>query len=211
RPAREDPGDLARPRPCQRRGHLEEALPAAQLGSDGRERDLRAPRAPAPRGQRREPPRRREADLHAVASPMRKLVYLVASTLDGFIAGPDGSYGFFPFSADSELARHLRSEYPETLPTALRRALGFDDPATRACDRVVRARGTSEPAWKEGLTSPYRHLRQVVFSRSMSSPNPEVEVVADEPGGFVRALKREDGKHIWLCGGAELAGVLWPE
>ena len=142
---------------------------------------------------------------------MRKLVYFVASTLDGFIAGPDGSYGFFPFSADSELARYLRSEYPETLPTQLRKALGFDDAPNRVFDTVVMGRGTYEPALKEGITSPYRHLRQVVFSRSLRSRDPEVEVVAGEPGAFVRALKREDGKHLWLCGGAELAGVLWPE
>jgi dihydrofolate reductase len=142
---------------------------------------------------------------------MRKLVYFVASTLDGFIAGPDGSFGFFPFSTDSDLARHVRAEYPETLPTMFRQALGFDDEPNRAFDTVVMGRGTYEPALKEGITSPYRHLRQYVFSRSMAAPDPEVEVVAGDPVEFVRALKRNDGKDIWLCGGGELAGVLWPE
>jgi dihydrofolate reductase len=142
---------------------------------------------------------------------MRKLVYFVASTLDGFIAAPDGSVGFIPFAADSDLARFIRTEYPETLPTAFRQALGFDDAPNRAFDTVVMGRGTYEPALKEGITSPYRHLRQCVFSRSLASPDPEVEVVAGDPVEFVRALKRENGKDIWLGGGGELAGVLWPE
>lgn len=142
---------------------------------------------------------------------MRKLTYFVASSLDGFIAGPDGSFDFFPFSVDSELAEHLRTEYPETLPTPLRQALDFDDVPNRVFDTVVMGRGTYEPALKEGITSPYRHLRQVVFSRSLASVDPLVEVVAGDPVAFVQALKREDGKDIWLCGGGELAGVLWPE
>jgi dihydrofolate reductase len=142
---------------------------------------------------------------------MRKLVYFVASTLDGFIAAPDGSVGFFPFSVDSALARFMRAEYPETLPTALRQALGFDDAPNRVFDTAVMGRGTYEPALKEGITSPYRHLRQCVFSRSMVSPDPEVEVVAGDPAAFVRKLKHEEGKDIWLCGGGETAGVLWSE
>jgi len=142
---------------------------------------------------------------------MRKLVYFVASTLDGFIAAPDGSFGFFPFSVDSDLARHIQAEYPETLPTAFRQALGFDTAPNRVFDTVVMGRGTYEPALQEGITSPYRHLRQYVFSRSMAPLDPEVEVVADDPAEFVRALKREDGKDVWLCGGGQLAGVLWRE
>jgi dihydrofolate reductase len=142
---------------------------------------------------------------------MRKLTYFVAATVDGFIAAPDGSFGFFPFSADSALAQHLRSEYPETLPTALRQALGFDDAPNRVFDTVVMGRGTYEPALKEGITSPYRHLRQYVFSRSLASTDPDVTVVADDPVAFVRTLKAEDGRGIWLCGGGQLAGALWSE
>ena len=64
RAARQDPRDLARARPRVGGGHLQEAVPAAQLGLDGRERDLRAPRASAPGRPGREPARGREADLH---------------------------------------------------------------------------------------------------------------------------------------------------
>jgi dihydrofolate reductase len=142
---------------------------------------------------------------------MRKLVYYVASTLDGFIAGPDGSVDFIPFSPDSDLARLIQTEYPETLPTGYRQALGFDDAANRHFDTVVMGRGTYEPALKEGITSPYRHLRQYVFSRSIASTDSTVSVVADDPERFVRGLKGEDGLDIWLCGGGDLAGVLWPE
>jgi dihydrofolate reductase len=142
---------------------------------------------------------------------MRKLVYYVASTLDGFIAGPDGSVGFIPFSPDSDLARFIHAEYPETLPTPYRQALGFDDAPNRHFDTLVMGRGTYEPALKEGIASPYRHLRQYVFSRSLASTDPEVTIVADDPVEFVRGLKREDGLDIWLCGGGELAGALWPE
>lgn len=142
---------------------------------------------------------------------MRRLVYFVASTLDGFIAGPDGSFGFFPFSADSELAQYLRVEYPETLPTAFRQALGFDDAPNRVFDTVVMGRGTYQPALAQGTTSPYRHLRQCVFSRSMTSADPQVEVITDDPVAFVRALKSQDGKDVWLGGGGKLAGALWRE
>jgi dihydrofolate reductase len=142
---------------------------------------------------------------------MRKLVYYVASTLDGFIAGPDGSVGFIPFSVDSDLARYIQAEYPETLPTAYRQAVGFDDAPNRHFDTVLMGRGTYEPALKEGITSPYAHLRQYVFSRTIVSTDPAVTVVADDPVEFVRGLKREDGLDVWLGGGGEFAGVLWPE
>lgn len=142
---------------------------------------------------------------------MRQLVYYVAATVDGVVAGPEGSTDFFPFSLESDLFAFIRGEYPETLPTALRQAAGFDDAPNRAFDTVVMGRATYQPALTAGITSPYRHLRQYVFSRTLTSPDPEVEVVSEDPVAFVRALKERDGMDIWLCGGGETAGVLWAE
>lgn len=53
---------------------------------------------------------------------MRKLVYFVATTLDGFIAGPDGGdptgQKYFPVTED--LVQFIVEHYPETLPAPAR-------------------------------------------------------------------------------------------
>ncbi|MEV7907943.1 dihydrofolate reductase family protein [Streptomyces anulatus] len=140
---------------------------------------------------------------------MRKLVYYVGSSIDGFIAGPDGSVDFFPMGDD--ILEHILSEYADAVPTHVRKVVGIDPENTRF-DTVVMGRATYDPALREGITSPYRHLRQYVVSRSIAeSPDPTVEIVADDPVGRVRRLKQEEGKGIWLAGGARLAGTLLPE
>ncbi|MGB2568012.1 dihydrofolate reductase family protein [Micromonospora citrea] len=140
---------------------------------------------------------------------MRKLVYYVASTLDGFIAAPDGSYDFFPL--DDDVREHLVAHWPQTFPGFAHGQLGIDRPQGRF-DAVVMGRHTYEPALKVGVTSPYAHLEQYVFSRSLAPADyPEVEIVDGDPVAFVRELKRRDGGDIWLCGGGELAGQLLPE
>ncbi|MFI7574005.1 dihydrofolate reductase family protein [Micromonospora sp. NPDC049497] len=140
---------------------------------------------------------------------MRKLVYYVASTLDGFIAAPDGSPDFFGLEPD--LAAHIATHWPQTLPTFTHPQFGVENPQGRF-DALVMGRATYDPALKIGITSPYAHLRQYVFSRSLPpSTEPEVEIVAGDPAEFVRALKREPGGDIWLCGGGQLAGQLLPE
>ncbi|MFE6098867.1 dihydrofolate reductase family protein [Streptomyces laurentii] len=47
--------------------------------------------------------------------------------------------------------------------------------------------------------------------RTTTSPDPAVELIAGDPVETVRALKRQDGKDIWLMGGAELASSLYAE
>ncbi|WP_455353344.1 hypothetical protein [Streptomyces sp. SYSU K217416] len=49
---------------------------------------------------------------------MRKLTYYIAATLDGYIAGPDGQYDFFPF--EGEEAAAILADFPETMPTPAR-------------------------------------------------------------------------------------------
>ncbi len=140
---------------------------------------------------------------------MRSLTYLVATTLDGFIAGPDGQFDFFPFGAD--LARALLAEVPETMPTHVRGPLGVADQPNRRFDTVVMGRSTYEPGLAAGVASPYAHLRQVVFSTSLVDPHPDLEVVSGDATAVVRGLKQEDGLGIWLCGGGRLAAQLLPE
>lgn len=145
---------------------------------------------------------------------VRKLVYFIASTLDGFIAGPDGDDpsgpdGFWPIPED--YLTHLIATYPETLPGPARAALGVTAEGTHF-DTVLEGRRSYQVGLDAGVTDAYPHLRHLVFSRTLGeSPDPAVEIVASDPVAKVRELKREDGKDLWLVGGGELAGALHPE
>ncbi|WP_159775174.1 dihydrofolate reductase family protein [Streptomyces sp. HM190] len=145
---------------------------------------------------------------------MRKLVYYIASTLDGFIAGPDGADptgpdGFWPVSGD--YVQYLAAQYPETLPAHARKALSVEAEGTHF-DTVLEGRKTYEIGLDAGIADAYPHLRHLVFSTTLTeSPAPAVEMVASDPVAKVRELKQGDGKDLWLIGGGELAGALYAE
>lgn len=140
---------------------------------------------------------------------MRKLTYYVASTIDGFIATEDGSVDFFPVGGDHGPA--ITAQYPETLPTKVREALGIDK-RNRYFDTVLMGRKTHDFGVRTGTSSPYSHLRQFVASTTLpESPDPSVELISADPLATVRELKRDNGLGIWLCGGGELAQELLPE
>ena len=144
---------------------------------------------------------------------MRRLVYLVAVTLDGFIAGPGGGdpsgADFFPVTPD--LVEHLVASWPETLPGPARDAMGLSGPGARF-DTVVEGRASYDVGLAAGLTDAYPHLRHLVVSRSLAGRDDlPVEVVDDDPVERVRELKAEEGSDIWLVGGGTLAHALLPE
>ncbi|GAB0101998.1 dihydrofolate reductase family protein [Nocardia sp. JMUB6875] len=142
---------------------------------------------------------------------MRKLVYYVGVTLDGFIAGPEGQFDFFGMS--DEILAWIAERYPDTLPTDLREHFGVAVDAPNVdFDTLVMGRGTYEPGLAIGVDSPYNHLKQYVFSKTLEPvDNPQVDIVSGDPVELVRRLKKEAGKNIWLCGGADLAGQLIDE
>ncbi|WP_031479504.1 dihydrofolate reductase family protein [Streptomyces bicolor] len=144
---------------------------------------------------------------------MRKLTYFIACSLDGFIGGPDGDATAMVGFVDEEFLAFLKEEHPETLPTHGRRALGCDDLENRRFDTIIQGRASYDLALKEGITSPYAHLRQYVASRTLTeSPDPDVEIISDDLVGKVRELKAEKGSlGIYLCGGSQLAGALLDE
>jgi dihydrofolate reductase len=144
---------------------------------------------------------------------VRKLVYYVAVTLDGYIAGPDGGdptdESYFPLHDD--LVEFIVTEFPETLSGPARQAMGIDAPG-KSFDTALEGRSTYEIGLAAGITNAYPHLRHLVFSTTMGqSPDPAVELVADDPLQTVRTLKAEDGLDIWIVGGGKLAYALLPE
>jgi dihydrofolate reductase len=122
---------------------------------------------------------------------MRKLKYYVACTVDGFIAHKDHSVD--GFLAEGE---HV-VDYLESL---------------KLFDVVLMGRRTYEFGLKQGVTNPYPSMKQYVFSRTMKeSPDENVELVSENIVELVRELKKETGKDIYLCGGANLATTLFAE
>jgi dihydrofolate reductase len=123
---------------------------------------------------------------------MRKLIYYVACTVDGFICREDGSLDCFRREGLSE-GEHV-TDYLESL---------------KAFDAVLMGRKTYEVGLKVGVTNPYPAMKSYVFSRTMKcSPDERVTLVSENAGGVVRKLKNEPGKNIYLCGGADFAATL---
>jgi len=123
---------------------------------------------------------------------MRKLKYYVALTVDGFIGHEDGSVNGF-----LEQGEHV-TDYLESLKTWF--------------DVVLMGRKTYEFGFQFGVTNPYPWLKQYVFSRTMNeSPDENVMLVSENVVEFVRELKNQSGKDIYLCGGSDLATILFEE
>lgn len=122
---------------------------------------------------------------------MRKIVYYVASSVDGFIAGADGDIGMFLLEGDGV------TKYMEDLQ-------GFDT--------VIMGRKTYEFGYQFGLKpgqKAYPHMKHYICSSSLKFENSdsEVEVVRPEVP-FFQDLKKEEGAPIYLCGGGDFAGWL---
>lgn len=135
---------------------------------------------------------------------MRELVYYAAVTLDGFIAGPAGQFDAFPATGDHMAA--INERFADTVPTEYAEMLGLHQDRSMF-DTVLMGWNT----YGVGGASPYRHLRQIVFSRTRTASGENLEVTGEDPLEVVRRLKGQRGASIWLCGGGRLAGALAPE
>lgn len=141
---------------------------------------------------------------------MRNLVYYIALSIDGKIAGPNHEIAFYP--SGDEYEKWMFTEFPDVIPTHFREAVGIADVPIKRFDTVLLGGTTYEIGLELGPPSPYAHLRQYVFSRSLKQAHPDIELVAADPVAKVRELKAEKSdKDIYLAGGGELAGLLLDE
>ena len=117
---------------------------------------------------------------------MRRLRYCVASSLDGFIAGPKGEYDWIVMDPTIDFGAIFKQ-----FDTFVMGRKTFD---------VTRGQG-------EGTSTPGK--RTYVFSKTLPPRTKKgLTVTADDPVTTVAALKQEEGRDIWLFGGGELCRTL---
>ncbi len=117
---------------------------------------------------------------------MRRLRYSVASSIDGFIAGPNGEYDWIPMDPD----------------------IDFDAMFGRY-DTLLMGRKTFEAsaAYPTESMAMWKGMRVIVCSNTLAAAA-GAELWSGDVATRVTQLKQEVGKDIWLFGGGELFRTL---
>jgi dihydrofolate reductase len=126
---------------------------------------------------------------------MRKVIFGCANSLDNYIAREDGGFDWIVWGDETaELMKEMWSRF---------------DTIVMGRKTYDVASGGSTKTKKKSAKNPYGNIRTIVFSKTL---NPEehtgVEVTAEDPGKFIRKLKREKGKDICVMGGGEFGRSL---
>jgi dihydrofolate reductase len=115
---------------------------------------------------------------------MRKIILNVAVSLDGFIEGPNGEYDWCFTDSDYGLNEFLANT-----------------------DTIFFGRKSYE-LWAASFSNMWTDKRHYVFSNSLQSLQTNATLISGDIETKVHELKNEDGKDIWLFGGASLTTSL---
>jgi dihydrofolate reductase len=108
---------------------------------------------------------------------MRKIILSVAVSLDGFIEGPNGEYDWCPPPTEDGMREFLES-----------------------IDVIFMGRKSYELAG----TSMFPDQKSYVFSNTLKEVKGAVGIIGSDWLEKVNEIKNQDGKNIWLFGGASL-------
>lgn len=122
---------------------------------------------------------------------MPSIIYDVAVSIDGYIAGPDGDISKFAHQGAV-----------------------VDDYTARLADysAAIMGRATYEFGYRFGLEpgrNPYPHMKTRVFSRTIEMPDHgEVEIIRGDARVALDEIKSSGAGPIYLCGGGKFAASL---
>ena len=113
---------------------------------------------------------------------MRKIRYVVAMSVDGYIAGPNGEADWIGMDPEVDFAA-IWAQF----------------------DILVMGRRTYEAASQRLGEAAFTGITTIVVSRTIKQQDhPEVTVVSELNSDWVQALQNRSGEDIWLMGGSRL-------
>jgi len=119
----------------------------------------------------------------------RKVILYIAMSLDGYIAKPDGDITFL------SIVEQEGEDY------------GYSD-FIKTVDTVVVGRKTYDKILSMGFDFPHSDKDAYIITRTSRPSVGSVKFYTDSLIDLVARLKSEDGKHIFVDGGAEIVNEL---
>lgn len=122
---------------------------------------------------------------------MRKVILYIATSLDGFIARPDG-----------------RIDWLENAPNPTQTDYGYAL-FLAGIDTTLMGNSTYKTVLGFDIPFPYPDKENYVFTRNANVKKAEyVQFISENIPAFVQHLKAKKGKDIWLIGGGEINTLL---
>lgn len=123
---------------------------------------------------------------------MRKVVLFIAMSLDGYIADTNGSVDWLNGQCNEVENEDSYSEFIKDIDTVV---MGWT-----TYYQVVTELSPSEWVYSDFISYVITHNEQISTE--------SIRFVHESPSNLVRRLKEENGKDIWICGGASIVGQL---
>ena len=120
---------------------------------------------------------------------MRKVTFGGANSLDNFIARPDGAFDWIMWSDETG---EIMKDYWANIDTIVMGRKTWD----------VALANSPKKSKKKTNTNPYGDVTTYVFSQTLEAGEHDGAIIVnDDPGKFVRRLKKQKGKEICVMGG----------
>ncbi|HEU4470621.1 MAG TPA: dihydrofolate reductase family protein [Flavisolibacter sp.] len=116
---------------------------------------------------------------------MRKIILGLAISLDGYIEGPNGEYDWCFTDQDYGMADFFKR-----------------------VDTSFMGRKSYELMERVGDAANFPSMKEYIFSNTLQTVKAGAELISGNIGTAVRKIKNEQGKDIWLFGGAGLTTSL---
>ena len=126
---------------------------------------------------------------------MRKISLFIAISLDGYITDSKGGVDWLKGQGNDDENIDAYSEFVKDIDTIL---MGFN-----TYDQIVTK--LSPAQWISGNFTTY------VITHNKLDSSEKIRFIDVDPANLIRKLQGENGKNIWICGGANLVQQLISE
>lgn len=126
---------------------------------------------------------------------MRKVILYISTSIDGFIADKVGSVDWINGQDENDESDYGYNNFIKNIDTVI---LGHN-----TYRQIV-----EELSPKDWI---YKELNSYVFTKKNLSDKENIKFINEDIISFIKKLKKQEGKDIWICGGANIVNQLVKE